>query len=247
MALDDYVVTTHAERVVGQGILQESTTKNSSLGTELVLNDGRKFRYSYNGGVALAAGKCVQSPPWASDHESLATNTASKGDTTVTITNGATTAISLNDYADGYLIVETAGGAEVGIYKIKSHPAAAVDASCVITLYDPLRVAFAAGTTAALLLNPYNKVVVAVATGGTETGVIVGVPLIPVTINYYFWAQTQGPCNVLIDGTPAIGTPVMQGSVAGSVALATDAFKEIGTMMFTGVNTEYRPVMLDIA
>ena len=246
MPLNDYVVTHDTERAVVQGILQESTDKNAELGTELVLNDGRKFRYCLNGSGTLAAGKVVQSAGWASDHESLATNTAAKGAGTVTVTNGASTALTENMYTDGYLCVETSGGSEVSIYKIKSHPAADVNASCVITLYDALRVVFAGGTTATLTKNPYSAVVDNVASGGTETNAEVGVPLIPVTAAYFFWAQFKGLCNVLIDGTPAIGTPLMRGSVAGSLALADSSFKEVGSMHHTGVNTEYRPVILDI-
>ena len=245
MALNDYVVTHDTERAVGQGILQESQDKNAELGTELVLNDGRKFRYCLSG-EAHAAGKVVQSAGWVTTHESLATNTAAAGAYTVTITNGITNAITANQYTDGYMCVETVGSTEVGTYKIKSHPAADASASCVIRLYDPIRVVFASGTTVTLTGNPYSATVVLVASGGTETQAEVGVPLIPVTSGYFFWAQFKGLCNVLMQGTPAIGTPLMRGSVAGSLALADSSFKEVGSMHHTGVNGEYRPVILDI-
>ena len=246
MALTDYVVTPDAERAVGQGILQESESKNCELGTELVLNDGRKFRYCLNGAGAVNGGVVCESPAWATDHESLATNTAPLGAYQVTVTNGASTALTADMYTDGFLCVETVGGAEAGIYKIKSHPAALANATCVITLYDPLRVVFAASTTATLMKNRYSDTIITVASGSTETGVEVGVPIIPVTAAYFYWAQFKGPCNVLIDGTPAIGTPLMRGSVAGSLALADSSFKEVATMAHTGVTAEMRPVILDI-
>ena len=248
MPLDDYIVVHDTERAAGQGILQESASKNSELGTELVLNDGRKFRYCLNdSSIALEAGQVVQSRGWVSTHESLATANAAKGANQVTITNGITNAITANQYTDGYLCIEITGGDEVSIYKIKSHPAAIASATCVITLYDPLRVALTSATTT-LTANPYTGTVVNVASGGTETHAEVGVPLIPVTASYFYWAQFKGLCNVLIDGTPAIGSSLMRGSVAGSLAVvgASGTFKPIATAHHTGVNTEYRPVILDI-
>ena len=249
MPLNDYVVTHDTERAVGQGILQESADKNCELGTELVLNDGRKFRYCLNSSTSLDAGKVVQSAGWVTNHESLAVNTAAKGDTQLDVNNDASTItlITADQYADGYVCVETVGGSEVGIFKIKSHPLqSSTTATLVVTLYDPLRVAFASGTTVTLVKNPYNLVVVNVASGGTETNAEVGVPLIPITGSYFFWAQFKGLCNVLIQGTPAIGTPLMRGSVTGSLGLANSSFKEIATMHHTGYNAEYRPVILDI-
>lgn len=246
MALDDYTVAHNAGgQVVGQGILQESQTKNSPLGAEITLNDGRKFHYCLNGATALAAGKMIETPAWATDHTALAVNTAAKGDMTLTITNGASTAITKDMYADGYVFTEDDTG-EGQMLKIKSHPAAAVSASCVLTLYDPVRVAFAAATTVGIAKNPFSGTIVTVASGGTETGSEIGVPLIPVTAAYYFWAQSKGIANVLCDGTPAIGTPLMRGSVAGSLALADSSFKEVATQHHTGVDTEYRPVILNI-
>ena len=254
MALDDYVVTPDVERAVGQGILQESADKNCELGTELVLNDGRKFRYCLNGSGTLAAGKICDSRTWVANagagsaEANDAVNTAAAGATKVTVTT--TGIVIANEYADGYLAVVDGSGATAGgegqILKIKSHPAATAGATCVITLYDPIRAAFHADATVSLVHNPYSGVVISVASGGTEVGTEVGVPLIPVTAAYFFWAQFKGLSNVLIDGTPAIGTPLMRGSVAGSLALADSSFKEVATMHHTGVNTEYRPVILDI-
>lgn len=247
MALDEYVVTNDAAgRVTGQGIYQESAIKNGPLGAKLELTDGRMFRYCLNGGVALAACTMAEAPAWVTTHSALATNTATKGTTIITVTNGITNAFTADQYADGFMVVETVGSAEAGMYKIKTHPAADASADCVFTLYDPLRVAFAAGTTVTLMKNRYSGVIITVASGGTETGVEVGIPLIPVTIGYYFWAQYRGPSACLINGTPAIGTPLMRGAVAGSLALADSSFKEVAVMAHTGVDTEIRPVILNI-
>jgi len=243
MALDDYTVTTDVERAVGQGILQESEFINSPLGSELSLNDGRKFRYCKNGAVALAAGKLASSPAWVSTETALAVNTAAKGDMVLLITTGS--AVLEDAYKDGFVFVEAGTGAGQ-ILKISANEAAST-AEGRFDLYDPVRVAFAAGDTVGLVYNRFSGTIATVDTDGTETETPVGVPLIPVSIGYYYWAQFAGLCNVLCDGTPAIGTPLMRGAVAGALALATSAFKEIATVHHTSVDTEYRPVILSIA
>ena len=244
MALDDYKVTTDVERIVGQGILQESELQNSPLGSELSLNDGRKFRYCKNGSSsALTAGLIVESPAWVSTETALDVNTAVKGDTALYITTGST--VSANTYQDGFVIVEDDTG-EGQMLKIKSHPAAD-SAEGKFELWDPVRVDFAAATTVGLVKNRFDGVILAVASGSTKTGTEVGVPLIPVTESYYFWAQFKGLCNVLDEGNVAIGAPKMRGTVAGALVVADSSFKESATAHHTGVDTEYRPVMLSIA
>ena len=253
MAIDTYHVTVDVGgKVVGQGIMQESTTKNSPLGTRLVLNDGREFIYCYNGGVALAAGKMVGTPAWASDHESLATPIEVRDKREMTITNGASTAITKDMYADGYAMIEisttnTASDDPMGTYKIRSHPAAATGGTCLLQLYDPIRVLLAGASTVSLVKNPYNGVVVLLGSGSTELSAPVGVPIIPVSVNYYFWAQTKGVCNVLSQGaTIAVGLPLMRGTAAGSLTTHNSAMAQVATQMHTGANGEYRPVMLDL-
>ena len=253
MAIDTYHVTVDVNgKPVGQGIHQESTVKNSPLGTRLLLNDGREFIYCFNGGVALAAGKMVGTPAWASDHESLAVPIELRDTREITITNGATTAITKDLYKDGYAMVEvstanTASDDPMGTYKIKSHPAAAVNATCLLQLYDPIRVLFAGATTITLVKNPYSGVVVLLGSGSTELSAPIGVPLIPVTIAYYFWAQTKGVCNVLSQGaTIAVGTPLMRGTSAGGLTTHDSSFAQVATQLHTGADGEYRPVILDL-
>lgn len=245
MPLDDYKVTTDVERAVGQGIYQESEFQNSPLGSELVLNDGRKFRYCLNGAAALLAGKVAASPAWVTTETGLTVNTASKGDTSLSITVGSTIAASANLYAGGFVIVEDDTG-EGQMLKIKSHPALA-SAAIVFKLWDPVRVAFSDDTTVGLVKDRFNGTIVCPDTSDTEAETPVGVPLIPVTIAYYFWAQFAGLCNVLNDGSMAIGEPLMRGSEDGALAVGDSTMKEIATMHHTAEDAEYRPVMLSIA
>lgn len=245
MALDDYIATHPAGgQVVGQGILQESATPNSPLGKRLVLGDGREFIYCKNSSTALDPGKLVQSPAWVSTEVNLATDndTGGLGTTSVLITTGST--VAADTYAEGFVFIDTSTGAGSAL-KIKSHPTLA-SAEGAFVLYDPVPVAWGDSTTVSLVKCPYKEVVVAIDTSGTETGSPVGVPLIPVSASYYFWAQTKGVSVVWIEGTVAVGVPLMQGSTAGAVAAGDSTMAELGTQMNSSTSTEYTGIMLDI-
>lgn len=244
MALTDYVPTSNASgTVAGQGILQESETATTPLGTKLTLNDGRVFVYC-QAGEALAALEVAATPGYVSTEENLAITTASKGDLELSITVGSTIASSANLYAGGYVIIDDDTG-EGQILKIRSHPTFA-SAAIVFKMYDPLRVDLGADATVTLVKNPHKAVIQQIASGGTELGVAIGVPLIIVQDAYFFWAQTRGICGVLNDANIAIGAPCMRGSVAGSLATHDSSFKDLGGAHHSGVDTEYSAVMLRI-
>lgn len=170
---------------------------------------GRRWRYCKNGAGTPAAGVLLQAPVPAADHEDLAVATAVAGASTVTVTNGNTTALTANMYAGGLLWICEGAGALGQAYRIKSHPAADVDAACVITLHpdDTLQTALTAGThKASLLLNPYTGLIIH---DSPPTSKLVGVTMKILTANCYFWAQTRGPAAVLTEGTVVIADRVM--------------------------------------
>ncbi len=250
MALDDYIPVIPADgRPAGQGIYQESQVKNSPLGTRLALRDGRVFAYCLNGGVALEVAKLAQGPVNTATYTLLddASSVPSKGDTTVFLTNGATT-IAANKFDDGYLTMEDATG-EGQIYKIKSHTVeSSGSATVTINLYDPVRVDCAAATTYGLTRNPYDQTIIQVASGSTQTSRTIGVPLIPVTASYYYWAQTWGDGIGWVTTTEAVGIGLMNGTTAGKLAAADGTLPTLCSMSAQiGVAAEYRPVHWTIA
>lgn len=185
-----------------------STAPGQDIGTVVSLNDGRKFRLCKNGAVALVPGKLVQAytPTTVANWEDMAIGTHAVGDTVITITAGATDAVTKDVLADGYLVVG-AGSGELGhCYKIKSNTAAAAAADFTVTLADAggLRDAISASSTANLYPNLYNGVVIA-----AGTNAVVGVPITDVAANYYFWAQISGPCAVVSGGAITNGIPVL--------------------------------------
>lgn len=233
----------------------ESSTAKLPLGTRMVLPDGRVYRYTKNGAVALSIARLCQESVVVSGHgvDLAVASAAAIGATTVTLTN-ATTAITANEYAQGYLFVNDVDG-EGQICTIKSHPAEATGSgSVVMTLEaeDALTVALTTSSQVGLRYNPYKNVLV---NPTTATGVPVGVTPISVTANYYFWLQTWGPAAVLTNGTVIVGKTVAPGATTpGSVDVyplnSVDASGQqpvVGIVQTVGATTEYSLVYLTIA
>ena len=190
------------------------TTQLHPYGTRMVLPDNRGYYYGQTDG-AQTAGAICQSPVGIANHDmDLATNTASSGDKSVTVTVGGTAATA-NQYADGYLYVNDGTG-EGHIYKIRQHDAISSSGSGAINLYDGDAIAtgFAAATIAGLAKNPYKDFIVYPT---TSTGHAVGVAATDFDDDDFGWLQTWGPAAVLCDVAFVIGNHVrVSDGTAGS-------------------------------
>ena len=170
------------------------------LGTRLVLQDGRTFRFVENGGTLLVTGNVIQAEAPGANFDELAIAAAAAGAESVTVTLGSTAA-AVDLFAEGYLFVEDDAG-ESFLYPVRSHPAAATSATMVVTIWNSIQVALTASSTVLLLKSLYKDVIQLPTTG---TGDIVGVAVKAIAADEYGWIQTHGPCGVLTDGTLVIG------------------------------------------
>jgi len=212
----------------------------TEIGTYIVTDDGRGFRYVYAGGTALVPGKLQQAAAEVTANENLACAAAAIGATTVTTTSTVT--VTANQYAGGWLVVTVTPGQGYQ-YKIKSHPAATA-AALTLTLEDPIQVALTTSSRVDLVANPYMGVIV---NPTTATGAPVGVAVYPITANYYGWIQTHGPANVLADGAVTVGTNlVASNGVAGAVEPLAGVQASIGIAMTGIADTEYGTVFLTL-
>jgi len=234
-------------------IYTPTSAQKYRLGTRLAKADGRVFRYAQaNASTALVAGDLIQSKASgaiATEQQDLTIATASAvGDDFGYATILTDTTTTKDYFADGWYIVSD-GTAAQGcgqIYQIKSHPAAAA-ASCKFTFYDKIKVLISTSAKAGLIINPYKLVIQAPT---TETGFAVGVALTAVTVSYYFWLQTWGPCNMLIKTALTPGLQVVSdNSAAGSGGVSSGAEPEvcIGYAMQTCDTTDNGLVYLMIA
>jgi len=143
---------------------------------------------------------------------------AAIGATQVTITT-VTDTIAANLFAGGTLIISD-GGASIGQgekYRIVSHTGGAAGA-LIFTLDRGLSTAWTTSSRITICTNLYKAVIQAPVT--TPTGMIVGVPTIAVTSEYYHWQQTWGLANVLNKTALTAGTNVLRDvTAAGSCAV----------------------------
>jgi hypothetical protein len=229
-------------------VYKESANQEFALGTRLELWDGRVFRYAKNGASALGKGKMTQSVAPTAHHENIATGaTAAIGDTTVAIATTLSTAMVLNEYAEGWLLINDATG-EGQVYKIKGNDAGTTGN---IYLWDPLVTALATTSEFTLVRNPFRAVIVFPT---TATATPAGVPLIDVTAAYFFWAQVKGPAPLLVDSgdTIVIGNPVGEpathgdAGACGVVDASMATAKPWGRCMTARAATEYALIDLTL-
>ena len=201
-----------------------------TVGTRMILPDGRVFRYAFANG-AVGAGQGVQSSiALANQDTDLAVSTsAAVGDKAVTITFGTSpnTDVTADQYANGYLLVNDSGSSGAGeghVYRIKgtgAHVEADVSASPAVKINlqdgDTIAEALTAGQSeVGLVANPYHDVIIT--PGGAQTARCVGYAAAEVADNSYFWAQTWGEAAVLAEGTLVIFRPIrVSETTAGAV------------------------------
>ncbi len=200
---------------------------NGIFPLETVARQGKRaWQYCKNGAVALNIAAPFQSAAaiHAEADDDIVVGAASAiGALTVTLTstaNLATTPLSVKDgFKDGYLIVNDLPG-EGQLRRIKGHEAASGTANFVVTLYEPLTIALTTASQVGLIQNPCANVIASTA---VAAGKFMGVPLIPITANYYFWGQFEGIAPGIPDGAIAKGSPVVIGVTAAKFSKATVA------------------------
>ena len=227
----------------GQDLLVSSASATMPLGSYMETADGRGFRY----GRAIAAtvpGKLYQcSPQDATNYAppgGLTPAAAAIGATSVTISSSVT--IAENALAGGYLTAAITPG-QGYTYRIASNTAVSGATGCVITLEDPLIVAFTTNTRVVAVANPYYNVVVMPTTiTAAPMGVSVGI----VATGYYGWFQTHGPVAVLNSGGTAIGLSITPGGAEGAVKTGATTLGDIGYCLNAMTTAEYGMVYLNI-
>lgn len=171
-----------------------STDQKHQLGSKGISADGRVYRYAQNGDTEIGPGLLCVAPDITALHEDLAVNTFAVGDTSITVTVGAT-AIVAGEYEEGFVNITDDTGQGI-MYAIANCPATAGTADIVVRLSEPIRVGAIAGTTVTLMRNKYRDLRVS---DVNQTDMPVGVMNVTLPIDYYGWLQVKGPCSILVD------------------------------------------------
>ena len=208
---DDIIFAGDGEPI--QSVYEESSTQQYRCGTKLVYPDGRIFRYAQDGGTGLSKALMTEAEVDYAycDAETQSTygTSAAVGDIEIDldVTTGGTW--TENDFAGGFLVNASGTATCIGdIYKVVANQINVSDDTLMrVQLETPIRVAWDASSVIYMLKNKWRDVNV---TTTTVVSTPTGIPLIDVTANYYFWAQTGGyaPC-IVDDGESLVaGQPV---------------------------------------
>lgn len=251
MAVGNYQQNANGARYFAQGLFEESATAKHRLGTTRELDDGRRFVYcqataaNIAAGMAISKTSLVQAMTVAAADAAI--NLAGVKQLTFTLTGTPT----LNLYQDGILTIKYGPGLGC-MYKVRGNTADDNPASerFTVNLYDAIETTHTTATTAQIITNPYKSVLInpAVANGDATTAErIMGVTTRIVTASYYFWAQTWGLANVLIDvstaGNEADEKVLVAGATAGRLLLsAAGAENDQARYGMAMINADYTDV-----
>lgn len=193
------------------------TTQQLALSQEMHFPDGRRFRYAKAGAVAVVVGKLYQAPIPVTNHVLQTAVAAAAGARTFDLALGAT-AITADQYRDGYVVVDLATNTGFGhMYQIQTHGAVASSGTFSIPLRSPLQVAIdTTANSVSLIPNNYSGVILAVAT--TPTAVLAGVAAGPIPIGQFGWVQVAGVAKCLgVTPIAATGHYCMVATTTGAV------------------------------
>jgi len=232
------------------GTFQTSTDASlvTLLGSRWDLSDGREVRLGQaSAATTVVPGKMYQSAAVIADHQNLdvtayqAYSNNGNVPAKVTATLGGT-AVTANQYAGGFLIVNDNNG-EGQTLRIASHPAALSGASLVVTLEEGATTLITTASEVSLVSAHGADVIIQPT---TVTNAQVGVTLSPIAAAAYGFVVSRGLVSCLAQGAIGVGLGLSIGSVAGSVAVAAATTARLGFAAQAGVDTEYRVVYINI-
>jgi len=231
---------------ISQSIYEESTDAKCRIGTRLVVGD-QSFRYARLATSANAIPSVLLCAPTAiashgGDILTISAQTAGKSFLTCSASVG--NEFTLNQYAEGYVVVASTGLGGGGLmFRIKNH---ASGAAVPFYLYDTLPIAVVAGP-GQLQVCPWNKVL----QGNAVTDLPVGVARIAVTTGNYFWLQTWGIAPVKASANLAVGMAIynqVSGGIGANLTIATITAggNAIGRSIGSAVDSRTAPVFLQL-
>lgn len=233
---------------VDEDLFEHTTAQSYVLGTLAIDKYGSFYRYCQAGASALVVGELQQRAAPIANHLANTPPAVAIGATSFSYTPAAT-AGAANLYAEGFLQVDTTPGNGYR-YGISGHAAIVASTAFTLNLYpdDPIEVALTTSSRVGLHHNRWKNVI---QTPTTITARVAGVAITPIAAASYGWLITRGPWPCLINGTPAVTAPVINGATtAGSLDVWTAAAQPtanlVGHMMQVGVSTKNNMVDLCI-
>ena len=176
----------------GHRLWEVKTIAQYSVGTRLVTEDGRVFRYAKASNIVSRTDFGLKF--WRQIGDGIAANAGGAsaiGDYTVTLTGTATK----DEYMGGYIVMHTSPNQFRAI--VSNTPTSGT--TFVVTLAEPLTVAIVSGSSyCEAMQSPYSDVRLTAGPSGGDAGAdhssVAGLPFTVTTIaNQHLWIQTWGP------------------------------------------------------
>ena len=184
-------------------------------GTQMIMQDGRKYRYARAGGTLLVIGDVQQNAATVANHVGTTAVASALGSKAPQTTLGATAATA-NQYAQGYFVVDVDPGK--GLYVIDNHLAGTTATVYNLAPGHAIRVAALTTTSRiSLIANPYQGLIQFPATTPTNGIGGIAVSAIAATTGEG-WVQTAGTAAVLTSGTVIVGNIAVTTVGAGAAA-----------------------------
>src|SRR3990167_7249429 len=220
------------------------TTEKLPLGSKMVVEDGRTYRFAEAGGTTLERDECTQGEAPSANFLDEAVATLAAGVTVLTGVGSTTGNGAASLFKNGYIWSSTATNANP-LYRIKDNTLITAAATTgTITLYAATKAAYAAADTITYIKNPWKDIIVT--PNATATAVVTGVPSVDIALDAFGWVQTSGPALCLIAGTVVLNNPVILTSTAGAVGPAasqtTNLTGIIGNCIAVEATTEHGPI-----
>ena len=196
-----------------------TTDQRWPLGTKMILQDGREYRYARNGAGAATAGSLFQAEVPDANFDTLAvptaTATAGTAGTRKVLATLPANAITKDLWKEGYAVTEAAAGAGEGYaYKITGHPASAGSEDVTFDLATPIKHTLNTSDKLTFMSHPCDRVIIHPA---PRTAQLVGVAAGAIAASSFGWFAVNGPQPCLIVGTAVIGGGMIAtGTVTGS-------------------------------
>ncbi len=179
----------------------------ASLGTKLVIEDGRTFRMAQcDTSAALVNARLTTSPVPSANFQDEVSAVAAAGDRVITGVGSTSAAKEDNVLRGGYLTVQDAVQLDP-LHRIKTNSAINGTTNVGrITLESDLQDAIASGEAITYIDNPYRQIIIAAT---TPAALMTGIVVRAMAVNVYGWIATGGPARFLEDGGLVVGGGAM--------------------------------------
>lgn len=195
------------------------------IGSKMVVEDGRTFRWTEAGSTALVVARSHQSEiPVTANQANQAIDTLTASDNVFILTGIGSTNVSFgaNDLKDGYVHIDSAANLNP-LWQIVSNTAITASAATgTITIGTKLVDDVASGEQVSFCKNPWKDVIIA---ASAPTAMPVGVSVVVVAANGFGWLATGGAVRCLVDDAVLEGDQVVT-SVNTDGALMNEAAGE---------------------